>query len=178
MDKDLPKRKKNRLEYYDYSSNGMYFITICTKDRINLFWEKEQPNFVGEDIILPQNHINLSYFGKIVNEAINSIPIYYPFIEIDQYVIMPNHIHLILFIPYNDIPDENGRIISSPTNNKSISIIIGQMKRQISKKIGISIWQRSFHDHIVRNKKDYEEISKYIYENPIKWQYDCFYTDE
>ena len=86
---------------------------------------------------------------------------------------MPNHIHILLYLSYND-----GRIISSPTINKPISTIIGQMKREISKKIGIPIWQKSFHDHIVRNKKDYEEISKYIYENPIKWQYDCFYTDE
>ena len=177
MNQELPKRKKNRLENYDYSSNGMYFITICTKNKTNLFWAKEQPDFVGEDIILPPNHINLSAYGKIADEIIKSIPNHYTFIEIPLYVIMPNHIHLLLFIPY-----ECGRIISSPTNanenSKSISTIIGQMKRTISKKIGIPIWQKSFHDHIIRSKKDYEEISKYIYENPIKWQSDCFYTNE
>ena len=83
---------------------------------------------------------------------------------------MPNHIHMILNIPYDD-----GRMISSPT---SVLTAIGQMKRYASKKIGEPIWQRSFHDHIIRDISDYEKISKYIYENPIKWQYDCFYTEE
>ena len=173
MDKELPKRKRNRLCYYDYSSGGIYFITICTQNRKNIFWTKKQPDFVGEDIILPSENINLSAYGKIVNNVINDIPNHYANVEILQYVIMPNHIHILLYLPYND-----GRIISSPTVNKPIFTIIGQMKREISKRIGIPIWQRSFHDHIVRNKTDYEEISKYIYENPIKWQYDCFYTDE
>ena len=173
MDKELPKRKRNRLYYYDYSSGGIYFITICTQNRKNIFWAKKQPDFVGEDIILPNENINLSAYGKIVDNVINDIPNHYTGAEILKYVIMPNHIHILLYLSYND-----GRIISSPTINKPISTIIGQMKREISKKIGIPIWQKSFHDHIVRNKKDYEEISKYIYENPIKWQYDCFYTDE
>ena len=173
MDKELPKRKRNRLYYYDYSSGGIYFITICTQNRKNIFWAKKQPDFVGEDIILPNKNINLSAYGKIVDNVINDIPNRYAGTEILKYVIMPNHIHILLYLSYND-----GRIISSPTINKPISTIIGQMKREISKKIGIPIWQKSFHDHIVRNKKDYEEISKYIYENPIKWQYDCFYTDE
>ena len=173
MDKELPKRKRNRLCYYDYSSGGIYFITICTQNRKNIFWAKKQPDFVGEDIILPNENINLSAYGKIVDNVINDIPNHYTGTEILKYVIMPNHIHILLYLSYND-----GRIISSPTINKPISTIIGQMKREISKKIGIPIWQKSFHDHIVRNKKDYEEISKYIYENPIKWQYDCFYTDE
>ena len=173
MDKELPKRKRNRLCYYDYSSGGIYFITICTQNRKNIFWTTKQPNVVGEDIILPPDNIILSAYGKIVDNVINDIPNHYSNIEILQYVIMPNHVHILLYLPYY-----NGRIISSPTINKSISTIIGQMKREISKRIGVPIWQKSFHDHIVRNKKDYEEISKYIYENPIKWQYDCFYTDK
>lgn len=75
---------------------------------------------------------------------------------------------MILYIPYDD-----GRIISSPT---SILTVVAQMKRYVSKKIGESVWQKSFHDHIIRDKSDYEKISKYMYENPIKWQYDCFYV--
>ena len=169
-DNDFPKRKRNRLKDYNYSSNGAYFITICTKDRKNIFWQKEHPDFVGEDIILPFDSIRLSMYGKIVEEAINAIPKYYPHIELLQYVVMPNHIHMILFIPY-----DSGRMISSPT---SILTVVGQMKRYASKKIGMGIWQRSFHDHIIRDKNDYEKIAKYIYENPIKWQYDCFYTKE
>ena len=68
-----------------------------------------------------------------------------------------------------------GRMISAPT---SVLTAVGQMKRYTSKKVGEAIWQRSFHDHVIRNKDDYEKISKYIYENPIKWRYDCFYTEE
>ena len=171
--KELPKRKRNRLKNYDYSSCGLYFITICTKDRKNTFGAKEQPDFVGEDTILPPDHVNLSPYGKIADETIQAIPKHDSNIELLQYVIMPNHIHLILFIPC-----DNGRMISSLTNRKSIVTAVGYMKQQISKKIGIAIWQRSFHDHVIRDHRDYEKISKYICENPIKWQYDCFYTEE
>ncbi len=167
---ELKKRKRNRLEHYDYSSSGAYFITICTKDRKNIFWNKNQPSFVGEDIILPFDSIQLSPYGKIVEEAIKAIPKYYKSIELLQYVVMPNHVHMILFIPYND-----GRMISSPT---SILTAVGQMKRYVSKKIGEAIWQKSFHDHVIRDQNDYEKIAKYIYENPIKWEYDCFYIED
>ena len=90
----LTVRKRNRLKDYDYSSDGAYFITICTKDRKNIFWDKEQPDFVGEDSILPPDRIRLSPYGKIAEEAINAIPQYYPHIELLQYVVMPNHIHI------------------------------------------------------------------------------------
>ena len=167
---DFPKRKRNRLKNYDYSCAGAYFITICTKDKKCIFWDKNQSTFVGEDIILPPDNIQLSPYGKITEDAIKAIPEHYPHIELLQYVIMPNHIHLILFIPY-----DNGRLIASPT---SVLTAVGQMKRHVSRKIGVTIWQKSFHDHIIRDKNDFEKIFKYIYENPIKWQYDCFYTKE
>ena len=77
---------------------------------------------------------------------------------------------MILFIPY-----DSGRMISSPT---SIVTVVGQMKRSVSKRIGEAVWQRSFHDHVIRNKNDYDEIVKYICENPIRWQYDCLYREE
>ena len=166
-------RKHNRLKNYDYSSSGAYFITICTKERRTLFWNKPQPDFagfVGEDSILPPSDTYLSAYGKIAQQAIEEISSRYSHVKLLQYVIMPNHIHMILFIPY-----DNGRILSSPT---SILTVVGQMKRYVSKKIGVAIWQRSFHDHVVRDERDYEKIAKYIYENPIKWQSDCFYTEE
>lgn len=167
LDNFFPKRKQNRLKDYDYSSCGAYFITICTNDKRNIFWKQ----IVGEDIILPPStkHINvpLSEYGKIVDKAINNIDKIYKNAEVLHYVIMPNHVHLILLL-------SNGRILSSPT---SISTIIGQMKRYSAKVIAKPIWQRSFHDHIIRNEKDYEELAKYIYENPIKWKDDCFYFE-
>ena len=85
--KDFPRRKKNRLDQYDYSSCGAYFVTICTKDRKNIFWTKEQPDFVGEDIILPPDSVRLSLYGKIVNDSIVAISKCYSHIELLQYVI-------------------------------------------------------------------------------------------
>ena len=170
----LPERKINRLRNYDYSSCGAYFVTICTKDRKNIFWDKNQPNLVGEAISLPHN-IKLSVYGQITEDAIQAISEHYSHVEVNRYVIMPNHIHLILLILY-----DGGRLIASPTDDTkpTISTIAGQMKRYVSKEIGMPVWQRSFHDHIIRDRQDYEDISKYIYENPAKWQEDCFYMEE
>lgn len=160
---ELPKRKQIRLKNYDYSQNGYYFITVCTKDRQPLFWKS-----VGADIIRPkinQESIVLSKYGKITDTAINAIPLHYPNMKIDKYVIMPDHIHLILIIS-ND--ETNGRIISAPT--KSIPTIIGQMKRWVSKQIGFSIWQKSYYEHIIRNENDYIQIVEYISNNPLKFE--------
>ncbi|MBO5281485.1 MAG: transposase [Clostridia bacterium] len=174
MENKLPIRKRNRLKNYDYSSCGAYFITICTKDRRNIFWTNDAINFVGEDIILPPERERLSVYGKIVDEAIKKIPEHYQHIKLLKYVIMPNHIHLVLHIPFG-----GGRMISSPTKKRtSVLTVVGQMKRSVSKKIGISIWQGSFHDHVIRDKTDYDKIAQYIHENPIRWQYDCFYGNE
>lgn len=167
MENKLPKRKNNRLSGYDYSISGVYFITVCTKEKRCLFWTKHQFDFVGEDSILPPDVVCLTDYGCIVKNAIVDIEKHYADVKLLQYAIMPNHIHLLLSIPY-----ESGRIISSPTN---IIKVIGQLKRTVSKQIGHSIWQKSFHDHIIRNQNDFEDVSKYVYENPAKWQYDCFY---
>ena len=173
VEERLPVRKRNRLELFDYSSCAAYFITICTYNKKCLFWASKQPNFVGEDIILPPESVNLSVIGKVVKQSIESISAHYPNIEVWDYVIMPNHVHMILVIP-----EACGRMISSPTNKGSVLTAVGQMKRHVSKAIGKPIWQKSFHDHIIRNREDYEKIAKYIYENPIRWQFDCFYTTE
>ena len=87
----------------------------------------------------------------------------------DRYVIMPNHIHIIFVI----CNSEGGRQIAPPT----ISTVIGQMKRSVSKTIGECIWQRSFHDHVIRDHKDYEKIANYISDNPMKWEEDCFFAE-
>ena len=171
MQSELPKRKRNRIENYDYSSCGAYFLTICTKDRKNLFWDNSHPSIVGEDIILPPEELRLSACGKVVRDAIALIPHHYPHIELLQYVIMPNHVHMILFVTYND-----GRLVASPTT--TISTVIGQMKRYVSRQLGDSVWQRSFHDHVIRNSDDYTEISKYISENPLRWKYDKLYSEK
>ena len=149
---EWPKRKPNRLEGYDYSETGYYFITICTKDKKRILCD-----IVGDDAyIVPKKA------GKIASKYIKNIR------EIDKYVIMPNHIHLILKI-------EGGTMwASSPT--RSVPSIIRSLKTLVSKECGEKLWQRSYYDHIIRGEGDYLEIWKYIDENPLKWKEDRFFT--
>ena len=157
MENELPNRKRNRLKNYDYSSCGVYFLTICTSERRNYFWET-----VGATIVSPEDVI-LSPYGKIVDEAINHIPTVYPALTVEHYVIMPDHIHLLL----ENYADEYGRPMVAPT----MSCVVQQLKGYVTKRVGYSIWQKSFFDHVVRNRKDYEEHVKYIFENPTRWYY-------
>ena len=156
---ELPKRKPTRLKGYDYSTPGAYFITVCVKDRKQLL-----SKIVGDDVyIVPQN--NLSKYGMVCDKYINNINIKYENVLVDKYVIMPNHIHLIVFL--------NGTMrASSPTKN--IETIIRSFKTMVSKEIGYSIWQRSYHDHIIRGEKDYQKIWEYIDTNVLRWKKDCF----
>ena len=142
---ELPNRRKNRLENYDYSQNGAYFITICTKDR-----KKTLSEIVGDDA-----HIVPKPYGAIVEKYIRNAK------EIEKYVIMPDHIHMIIRI-------DNGTMwASSPT--KKVSSIVRSIKILSTKEIGKPIFQRSYYDHIIRNQSDYNEIWEYIENNPKKW---------
>ena len=162
---NLPTRKPTRLKEFDYSQSGYYFITICTDKRENIL-----SNIVGEGFPLPQH----TKQGKIVENIILSINQKYPTVSVNKFVIMPNHIHLILIL------ENFGRGNPSPT----VSAIIGWLKYCATKQInshfgtaGNKIFQRSFHDHIIRNEKDYLEIWNYIDTNPQKWKEDCFYSN-
>lgn len=157
----MPKRKSIRLNGYDYSSCGAYFITLCTKDKKKLFW-----NSVGANCVRP-HEVPLSEIGKLVDFEINKISSIYNAVLIDKYVVMPNHIHMIVMIQ----SDEYGRPQVAPT----VSRIVKQFKGSISKQIGFPVFQRSYHDHIIRNQSDYDEIWQYIDENPLKRQSDCYY---
>lgn len=160
----LPQRKPNRLRAFDYSSPGAYFITICTDERRNLFWAD-----VGASIARPQD-VCLSGHGRIVDAAIHEIPVHYPAVSVEHYVIMPNHAHLLLQLH----TDACGRAMPAPT----ISTVVQQFKGAVSKQAGISVWQKSFHDHVVRDEKDFLEIREYIETNPMKWTQDRFYAPE
>ena len=151
----FPNRKSIRIEDYDYSTPGAYFITICTVNREKIFWDS-----VGADIIRPQN-IPLSTAGKIVEQGISQIAEHYDNVFVDKFCIMPDHIHLILRIE----SDVGGRIISAPT----VSTVVGSMKRWVSRQIGRPIWQKSFYDHGIRNQQDYDEIWQYIENNPLNY---------
>ncbi len=138
-------RKPNRLENYDYSQNGAYFITVCTKNRKRIL-----SNIVGDDAhIVPQK------YGMVVEKYIRNVP------EIEKYVIMPDHIHMIIKI-------NNGTMwASSPTNR--VATIVRSLKTLTTKEIGKPIFQRSYYDHVIRNQEDYNEIWEYIENNPKKY---------
>lgn len=105
---------------------------------------------------------------------INQLNNFYENISVEQYVIMPNHIHMILFVC-----DDGSSGTSTPTvkQHSVVPAFVSTFKRFCNKEIGENIWQRYYYDHVIRNKNDYEEISKYIYENPLKWQFDEFYCE-
>ena len=156
--KVLPKRKPNRLQGYDYSENGAYFITVCTKDRAKLFGEIT----VGAASCRPQ----LNDVGKIVETEISRLSTTYDGARIDCHIVMPNHVHMIIVIQ-NVI----GRQNAAPT----VSRMMNQWKRTISIKVGYSPWQKSFYDHIIRDDKEYSRIVEYIENNPANWEKDRFF---
>lgn len=152
-------RKVNRLNDYDYSQNGYYFITVCTAKKLKIFG-----NIVGANCVRP--HIELSNIGEIVDSNICKLNDIYDTVFVDKYVVMPNHIHFIIKII-------GGRTQFAPT----ISRVIKQFKGKITKQIGFSVWQKSFYDHIIRDENDYLRIWEYIEENPAKWAEDKYYTE-
>ncbi len=165
--KELPKRKQIRLEDYDYSAPGAYFITVCTVNREKLFWsarrgELRSPADTSEsgDQRSPLR-VELSDIGSIAENEIQKLNTVYDAVRVDQYCIMPDHIHMILVIE----ADADGRTQFAPT----VSRVIKQFKGSITKRIGRPIWQRSFYDHGIRNQQDYNEIWEYIENNPLKY---------
>jgi len=158
---DLPVRKPNRLKNFDYSAPYAYFITICTEKQRNIFWQS-----VGASTARPQES-RLSRHGRIAEAKIREIPQHYPAVRVENYAVMPNHIHLLLLI----CADEHGRPMVAPT----IATVVQQLKGAVTKALGFSPWQKSFHDRVIRNQKEYETVWEYIDNNPARWQLDCFY---
>ena len=158
---EFPKRKSIRLSEYDYSQNGAYFVTICTKDRRRLF------GAVGAD----------SISARMVERTFREVVAQYKGIESPIFVVMPNHFHAILTIERADME-------SAPT----ISTVIQAFKRystvEYTKlvKQGLAlpynkqVWQRSFHDHVIRDQSDYDDIYRYVENNPDQWELDELYT--
>ena len=169
---ECPKRKPTRLKGYDYSTPGAYFITICTHNRKYLF-----SNIVGAIHELPEN--KFTQYGELVEQIIEILPDRFN-VFIPKYVIMPNHVHLIIEICSDN---EERAIRESPLqyHRSVIDKMVGFLKMNVSKKIhntdNEKIWQRSYHDHIIRCEKDYQKIWEYIDTNVIRWKKDCFYND-
>lgn len=164
----LPKRRSPRLKGYDYGTGGAYFITICTQNRRCILSEIMAPKItVGEGLAPPE--VRLTAIGKLAEEQLWAIPERFPAAAVDRYVIMPNHIHLIL-----RLQGTAGGASPSPT----VTQVIGTFKSMTTRLCEgeTKLFQRSFYDHVIRNEDDYQEIWTYLDQNPAKWAEDCFYT--
>jgi len=192
--KNNKNRKSQRLTTYDYSQDGLYFITICTKDRQELFGEIKNKTMI------------LNRLGEIIKNSLINISNYFENIFLDTYVIMPNHVHIIIEINHVDVATVNnivmtvgnrvgavgsivgavgnivGAVHEPPLRDRRqmlIPRILGKFKMLSAKEINISlnnsgnsIWQRNYYDHIIRNDESLNKIREYIIKNPEMWQRD------
>ncbi len=189
--------KSARMPNWDYGSNGLYFITICTQNRECYFG----------DVI--DDKIQLNEIGKLAYKYWNEIPQHFPFVKLGEFVVMPNHIHGILIIdklddvsvetlhcnvstttnatsqPINATPQintKNQKMANISPKPGSVSTIVRSYKSVVTKnarKIHADFgWQTRFHDHIIRNDKSFHNISNYIINNPKKWNNDKFHKTE
>ena len=194
MKKELPVRKHLRLKGYDYSRNGLYFLTFCVKDGHEMLG-----NAVGRDALgapctrlsehagkrgIPDmppypyieldapSYIQLSEYGKIIHKEIEETHLYYKNVIIDKFVVMPNHVHLIVSIQNED---GNGAPGASRPTNALVPNIVGILKRKTNKLYGFDMWHVSYHDRIIRDEAEYHTKWRYIDENPVRWAEDEYY---
>ncbi len=197
---DMPHRKDIRLKNFDYSRNGAYFVTICTKNKMCIFWENNDkyqpftaengvktygnqsnatnlPN-VGAHSVRPRygnKIIRLSEYGWSVKQSFQTVSQYYPMIHFEKYVIMPNHVHMIVRIENICLNNAyGGRTECAPT----LSQVIKNFKENVTRQIGFSVWQKSFHDRILRNEHEYYGAWQYIESNPENWENDELFINE
>jgi putative transposase len=168
-----------RLQYWDYGTDAAYFVTICTAGREHYFGE-----------ISDSKQIELSEIGQFANKCWSEILTHFPFVVLDAFVVMPDHIHGIIGINKNNIGGNvivitgTQNIASRPIQSKNkfgpqsqnLASIIRGFKIGITKYARIHkiefCWQPRYHDHLIRNITEFERIRNYIIENPGKWNND------
>lgn len=181
MSRDFPIRKNMRLKYYDYSQHGLYYVTICTLGMVCLFGK------------VVNNKMELNELGKVVENRWNDLPKQYPNSDFDTHIVMPNHFHGIICLQrrgevsppanFNKITGRETKIIMGketlPLHRRKPKLgqIVAYFKYNTTKLMnkrlkspGMSIWQRNYHDRIIRNEKDYVTIREYIKLNPERWE--------
>ncbi len=164
---ELPKRKNIRLAKYDYSTPGAYFVTICTQNKKHVFEIESVGNGLRAVPCL-QNEIIHKWVRETENKFSN--------IKIDKYVIMPNHLHLLVNIAERHAGrslQDAMHFFKTMTTNEYIKGVKNNLLPPFNKKL----WQKSFYDHIIRDENDYKRILEYIDTNPLKWEEDKFYTE-
>ena len=157
--------RPGRLPCWDYGTAGCYFVTFCTENRRCLLSRIVGRDDPGAPVV------QLTSTGDYVRQRIEAIPAYHPNVTLHNYVIIPNHIHLLLSI---DAPEEGALRSSRPT--QQLFRIISVLKRFSNQRSKTNLWQSTFHDHVIRNEADYLRIQQYIDANPMKWEEDCYYV--
>ena len=168
MDVNYPKRKHVRLKDYDYSQNGMYFLTLCAKDKAPIF-----SKIVGRGL-LDAPEIQLTEAGRCVQDAMIYLAEHDPTIQIEAAVIMPNHVHILLSIQAAK-SGASGR--PRPTEMR-VPKFVSSLKRYTNRFCARPLWQTSYHDHIIRDDNDFLTHWTYIETNPARWTQDEYYQEE
>ena len=164
----LPRRKPLRLPEYNYSQGGTYFLTVCIRRRICCL---SSICVGGGALDAPQ--VRLTAYGAVVREWIHGCHSIYSDLTVEKYVVMPNHIHLLVTL--RDGPSGAPAPTERRTNQR-IPLFISALKRMTAKRCGENIWQDGYYDHVVRNEEDYLRIWNYIHTNPAKWAEDKYYV--
>lgn len=162
----LPQRKNLRLRDFDYSQAGYYFITICTANKRHVFGQIINGTMV------------LNEFGNVTSSCIEEIPNHIENTIIDKYVVMPNHIHLILIVQDINSSSEEKPLSFIETSKQIVPKAIQQFKASVTRNTKMAgLWQSRYYDHIIRNEPEYLKIWEYIETNPLKWELDTYYHD-
>lgn len=162
------------MKNFDYSTSGAYFVTICVSDRKQILSEVVRINStpapdsaVGEGLAPHEYRVKLRPCGDIAKEQLQQLEKRFSSVTVEDYVIMPDHIHAIIFLH-----EKAGGASPSPTLNNVICAFKSLTSRICKQKYGVEkIFQRSYAEHIIRDRADYETRIKYIHENPLRWYY-------
>ena len=163
MGKCLPVRKHPRLDNYDYSASGAYFVTVCTQNKRCLLSRVVDGGLAPTEIIY-------SPYGEAAREQLILLEQRYPSLKIDQYVIMPNHIHAIMIL-HGD--GQGPALTDIVCAYKSLTTRACKKIQPIDK-----LFQTSFYEHVIRGREDYMGIAEYIVNNPKQWELDRLYSAE
>ena len=163
----FPSRRSLRLPHFNYVADGYYFITFCTRHHACLLGN------------IKTGAVTLSTYGRMVEEQITHLPTMF---HADAYVVMPNHVHILLSRGHEALETRHIAHWMNRTPNamgfrilpQSVSTVIARLKGNVTREIGKCIWQRGYYDRIIRNQEEYDRIKTYIAENPLRWSNDRF----
>lgn len=174
---DVHHRRSIRLKGYDYAQSGAYFVTVCTQGREGLFGE------------IKNGKMELNAAGRMVQTVWKELPEHYPGVDIDEFIVMPNHVHGIIIInemvgAIHELPVQKPIQNTAESDRKArrqmlLPKIVGRFKMNSAKRVnewrktpGLPLWHRNYYEHIIRDEDSLNKIREYIIQNPARWEYD------